>query len=172
MTHQYFKENSVTDLLTSLTQDTQDVDLSKMTELEEDGNKGHSPSNINRAAYSALMTTEGLPVETFRQINVELEVDGKSRTSDLILEQSKIESYASNKAAAMEFLSDPNYTDEQRRSALIELLDKENQRYNSTNMLSTHSVVADVKGETLENETTRIDLSATIEDVNEYKRQA
>lgn len=133
--------------------------------------KGHAPSNKNKAAYSSLLT-ESDPVATYRQIQAEMEEYGRSPTSEMIKEDSKARAYANTKAAFMDFLSDENYSDEQKRTAARNVLDKTNALYNTQNLFSSEALASESPGEPVEQELVRLNLAGTLDKVNDYKRKS
>tara|TARA_R100001086_G_scaffold249777_1_gene190876 strand:+ start:6615 stop:11276 length:4662 start_codon:yes stop_codon:yes gene_type:complete len=160
----------VGDVLNQLTDTVEEGDLSSLTDLDKD-RTGHPPSERNRAAYAALLSEGESKIDIFRQVNAEISVDGSSVTEDSILEDATKESFGAAKSAATDFLTDPNFTDSQKEKALLAVLDKENSKYNSTNMLSTKQAVVDVPGESLEDEIVRINVTSRIDEINEYKKK-
>jgi hypothetical protein len=137
--------------------------------VETEPNKGHAPSSKNRAAYVSMMS-EGEPVETFRQIEAEMSQLGNSPTAQSLSDDAKAELFASNKAAMIEFLADPNFSDEQKRSAALQMLDRTNTLYSVENIFSGKGLAEGSKGENLEQEMVRLSVSDRIDKINQYKK--
>lgn len=129
-------------------------------------------SNLNFAATAVAIG--GKPenaVDTFRQVNAELDQDGTSHTADSLMAEQKHKAMAANQRALVNLLADPSYTDEQKKQFAITALDEQNSQYSAHNALSIEALSAPVRNESPVAEAVRLDVSSRIQQINEIKRQ-
>lgn len=128
-------------------------------------------SNLNLATYSAALSP--IPekaLDTYREINSDLSLAGKSELSTKLIEESKAAAVQSDKQSLIKILASPDYTDEQKQAAAMSALDIESARYEFRNMLSTRAAMASSGDEEPRAEMQRVDVGGIVEGVNSYKR--
>lgn len=130
------------------------------------------PSNLNLATYAAAMSPdpEGV-MNTYRSINAELDTAGKSDMADQLVMQARQKSLSMNTKALTEILASPDFTDEQKQQAAMQVLDETNSQYDVRNLLSVEALSAPVEEESPKAEFHRVEVGAIIDRVNEFKRQ-
>ena len=160
-----------TESLTDLNLTESDDSLEELAGSQE-VNKGHTPSNKNRAAYGALMSGENDPVATYQQAIAELEIDGESSALNQIENEAKTSAFLETKAAFMDFLSSDNFSEETARAAAQKFLNKADEVYNTANVFSAATLADDSEvSEPKDQEFARISMSKELEKVNQYKKE-
>lgn len=132
------------------------------------------PSNLNLAAHAAALTPDpSNVVRTFQESNAQLDLQGKSETAQTLLSTSKDAMMGGNKAALVAYLADPKVSDEDKRNVALGTLDRTNDIYSTSNVLSTNALIAPAApNEPVETETARISMADAINEVNAYKRDS
>lgn len=153
------------DILNAGTEDN----LSALVGDEEQGPKGHEPSNKNMAAFTALMSQN--PLENYQRIQVELRESGQSLTQIEIEEQAKARAKIENQKLLATVLADPTLSDEQKSEAINKTFDNSSELYEPKIMMATDSLAADSGYETIENEVVRFDMASKLQKVNDYQKK-
>lgn len=132
------------------------------------------PSNLNLAAHAAALTPDpSNVVKIFQESNAQLDLQGKSETAQALLSTSKDAMMGGNKAALVAYLADPKVSDEDKRNVALGTLDKTNDIYSTSNVLSTNALIAPAaRNEPVETEAARISMADAINEVNAYKRDS
>lgn len=126
-------------------------------------------SNLNLAAHVAVMSDKPEEAELlYRTASTDLESGG---SADLIVQMAKEKNFSKAKGAMIEYLSDPQYSDEEKSELANAVLDATNQVYNVNNTLSAESLEADNSIENNEQEYVRVSLSSGINELNQIKAE-
>lgn len=130
-------------------------------------------SNLNLATHLAAMS--GDPervVDTYRTINSEMTLQGKSATADDLVQVAKDQQYQQSQQGLIHVLSDPNISDADKQLAAAKVFDEGSDLYNTRNMLSSRVLEEPSGNESVEQEVVRTNLASSINEINEYKRQS
>lgn len=127
-------------------------------------------SNVNLAAYSAVLEPSGNVENTFRTVRAETENGLVSDTSKQITDFIHNREFSQGRQALINFLADPNVPIEQKDSAVKNFHDAQVEMSSIRNMTSNQALLQDSPGETAEAEKVRIDVGSAINEVNQYKR--
>lgn len=127
-------------------------------------------SNRNLAAHLAVLSPDVNSVETYRQINAELDQEAQSLTADKMVNDIRASESQITATALSEFLVDPTYDDATKQKIAKDFLDKESKRYNVRNTLS-QKVLAEPIEENEEQAAVRLNVGAWIDEVNSFKKK-
>lgn len=127
-------------------------------------------SNLNLSAHMAAMGDPTQAVDTYRQINSELTLQGKSNTSDELVRQAREQEYRASQQGLIGLLSDPKVSDAEKLAAANNVYDQGSQLYNTRNMLSSRALQEPSgPSEPVEQEVVRLNMAEQINEVNDYK---
>ena len=127
-------------------------------------------SNVTMAAKAAALDSSEQAVDTFRKVSGELD-NGSTDTVDDMLTKLGDKSYRQSGMVLANMLSDPNLSDEEKKSALDNYDNLKMQNYSINKSIMTESLIADSGNENLEQEYVRVSLADVVNDVNTSKRQ-
>lgn len=132
----------------------------------------NKPSNLNQAAYAAALSgnTDEV-INTYRTVNAELEIDGRSDTADQITAQARQESLKVSQRVVADLLASPDYTDEQKKQMAFASLDESNAHYDVNNNLSFKALAAPVENETVGAEESRLSFAEMLAQTNAVKKE-
>lgn len=155
-----------------LTVETPTID-SLMLEENKSIAASNTPSNRNMASYAAVVSGDPENIEeTYRRSVDEYEQTGSSPSAEAILNTARAKSIQAARGDVIDFLANPEATDEEKQSVANQYLDEANEQHNIRNIVSLETLADDAGPESVEEEFVRVGLADSIENVNEYKRQA
>lgn len=155
-----------------LTVETPTID-SLMVEEQRSIAASNTPSNRNMASYAAVVSGDPENIEeTYRRSVDEYEQTGSSPSAEAILNTAKQQSLQAARGDVIDFLANPEATDEEKQNVANKYLDEANEQYNIRNIVSLETLAEDSGVESVEQEFVRVGLADSIEEVNEYKRQS
>lgn len=128
-------------------------------------------SNLNIATHTAALSGDPTQaVDTYRRINSELTLEGKSNTSDDLVQMARDQQYQESQQGLIGLLADPKVSDVEKRAAADRVYDEGSALYNPRNILSARAL-QEPSGptENVEQEVVRINLAQSIEEINNYK---
>lgn len=153
-------------------QDKGQVSLDNFSLPEEEAPVVNVPSIKNTAAHVAMLSDNPEALYgNYQEVASQLGSTGQSSTADQIEQQRIDEAMSSNRKGMIEFLTDPNRSDEEKRTAATSLLDRTNAMYSNQNMLGTKAAEAGSAGETVEAEHSRVNVGAAIQEVTAARQQ-
>tara|TARA_Y100001951_G_C11298065_1_gene277595 strand:+ start:44541 stop:49595 length:5055 start_codon:yes stop_codon:yes gene_type:complete len=130
-----------------------------------------TPSNKHLAAQVAAISGGDSVAQTYLSISTDLDLSGSSALMQRVQEQAQQEAYQRSQEDVMSVLADPSASDEQRQNVINQYMDANSDRYRLPNIISDKALMEDNGDETYESENARIDLAASVEEVNQSKRE-
>lgn len=129
-------------------------------------------SNLNAAAHTAIFSADPQSMlDTYSQVNAEMDASGQSDLSDRLLTDVKQKNFDKARQSLVSVLTDPNISDEQKQAAASNVYDVNNKMYSISNVLSSEALDAPVKNEPVEAERVRVNIANSIHEVNDVKAQ-
>lgn len=143
------------------------------TSVHENVPVNNRASNLNLAAHAAALSDDPAQVmSAYSTINAEVDLTGKSEAAEGLLNLVKEKNFNKSRQALVNFMVDPQYTDEQKQEAALGVLDVTSKLYSTNNMLSTEALSAPSGNESVEQEAVRVSLADSILEVNQYKNES
>lgn len=132
----------------------------------------NKPSIANLSAQSAVLGDNARIEALYRQISSELSNSDASISSNKILEDVRNKSFAASEKALVDFLSNPEYTEEQKKVMAESYYDARTNQMpkSSQDLISENAVIQPSDNETIEAEEYRIDIAGAIQEINDYKK--
>lgn len=129
-------------------------------------------SNLNAAAHTAIFSADPQTMlDTYSQVNAEMDAAGRSDLSDRMLTDIKQKNFDKARQSLTSVLTDPNISDEQKRAAANNVYDANNEMYSISNVLSSEALDAPVKNESVESERVRVNTANVIHQANQLKAE-
>lgn len=150
--------------------------LESLNEVDEETRKQtrvpHTPSNMQRAARSALLARDpSKVVDNYRLILSELNEGGSSLTEDSLLKARKDEYKDRVNQTTFDYLSDPRVSDEEKRSYIDNMYEGLREGFNSYDTLLSDNIIDPSSERTEEAQNVRVGLSNMINSINRQKRE-
>ena len=157
--------------LDSFLDDTEELSLEGLVDPVEKAPVVNKASNRNLAAHLSLLDDSENAINTYRQVNAELDQDGQSILAEQMVESAKAEETALSSQGLSDFLLDPAYDDNTKMAVAKDFLNKESQRYNIRNKVASKELSMVDADEDAEQEVVRLDVGKWINEINIYKRE-
>lgn len=157
--------------LDSFLDDTEELSLDGLVDPVEKAPVVNKASNRNLAAHLSLLDGSETAINTYRQVNAELDQDGQSILADQMVQTAKEEDTALSAQGLSDLLLDPAYDDNTKMQVAKDFLDKESQRYNIRNKVASKELAMVDAEEDSEQEVVRLDVGKWINEINVYKRE-
>lgn len=129
---------------------------------------------INKATSDnlAAITTalDGGNMETYSNVQMEMELDGWSATADQVVLGAKEQSFNEARTATVDFLADPMFDDETKGEVAKRFLDRTSDAFGMRNILATRQLAEVQEDQTPETEKGFISLAPLVNEINQYKR--
>lgn len=132
-------------------------------------------TNKNMAAHIAAVSGDPESVEsTYLSIVGDLDSYGESEMGEALQERAKEFSYSQERNALVEILTDPEISDEQKREASNQFLDRTNQsfsdNYTLSKIISENTLAEPSDYESAESESVRIGFADQLDAVDDYRQ--
>lgn len=129
-------------------------------------------SSKNFAATVAMMEEDPERVmTTYNSTLAELDGDGSSKTSEDVLNKAKASELGAIKSSVLDFLADPEISDDVKLATTTQMLDATNEHFNARNVLSNKALSLESGDENFAQEAVRVDIAGAINEVNAYKKR-
>ncbi len=151
--------------------DTDELSLDSLQDPVDTAPIVNKASNRNLAAHLAMIDESGNAINTYRQINAELDSASQSIMADEMIGQLKDEDVRLSANGLSDFLINPDYSDDTKAQVARDFLDKESARYNIRNKVAEKNLAEPNLDEDMEQEGVRLDAAKWINDINRYKRE-
>lgn len=156
----------------SLQGNGQQVSLDNFSLPEEGAPVVNVPSVKNASAHVAILNDNPDSVlSTYKEVASQLSMKGESPTGDSIENKVAEDTLRANQRNLVPFLTDPNISDDQKRTAANNILDRTNAMYSNQAMVGTKAAEAGSAGETVEAESSRVNVGAIIQNVNAVRQE-
>lgn len=134
----------------------------------------NSASTANIAAHAAVLTPNPETIsDTYQTIRSDLDATGKSATADQVVGEAAKQDSALTKDVFMSTISDPTVPLEQRQAAAKAYMEKQQDQFGPSlnKLVSDKALSAPSKGESVEQEDVRLNLSKELSNISAWKKE-
>lgn len=129
-------------------------------------------SNLNMAAHVASMSPAPEQVfDNYERVAADLSETGQSEVGMELVKQARYDHMRGNRESLIEYLADPEISDELKYEAALGAVDEANEAWKLENIISTEALSADAGQETVEQEMVRVSLADQVDLINQVKHE-